>query len=867
MKRMLINATQQEELRVALVDGQRLYDLDIETVGHEQKKSNIYKGKIIRIEPSLEAVFVDYGVERHGFLPIKEISHEYFLSSSSSYNKFNIKEILCEGQELIVQIDKEERGNKGAALTTFISLAGSYLVLMPNNPKSGGISRRIEGNDRIGLKEILSTLELPEGMSLIIRTAGLGKSIEALEWDLTSRLQHWKTIKNTAAKHLAPFLIHQDSNVIVRAFRDYLRPDIGEILIDNPKIMNLAKEHITSLGRPDFTKKIKFYNGDIPLFSHYQIESQIESAFQREVRLPSGGSIIIDTTEALTAIDINSARSTKGADIEDTAFHTNLEATDEIARQLRLRDVGGLIVIDFIDMTPIRHQREIENSLKIAVHQDRARIQIGHISKFGLLELSRQRLSTSLGELSHHICPRCSGTGSIRDNESLSLSILRLIEEEALKDNTYEVHAIVPVAIASYLLNEKRKAISDIEQRQKGVRAIIVPYEQMKTPNYEVRRIRKGETYNKPSYLLATNQDYETTQSSGEIISSNYTYTTEKLQPKTSTASNLVPIYNKIFYYANFKLQFKSKREISWFDKIKNCCHKILSLCITSYNNLKQILSKIITKNINWIYTKIIYQHRPSQNTNHYLKPYPNFYSKYSSSNNNKKNYTHNTKNKTDLNNHKKITDFFNKDNSNNTKSLSKFNDNIYKSVPTPCYTNPTQSIEKITKKPAIRRYKKRYTHNVKHQHLNKAHHSEYWIWRKHHQSEHILHMKVNKEPVVPININSYRIYNTANSCVFDKKTTVAEVNSNTIDNSTNIHISALTSNTLHIPKNTNTIIHYPHVTPKHYNNISQQDNNNRTQLIRRIRRSSRHFRINFKYRLQRRREKIALKKYNNITK
>lgn len=507
MKRMLINATQQEELRVALVDGQQLYDLDIETMGHEQKKSNIYKGKIVRIEPSLEAVFVNYGVDKHGFLPVKEISHEYFLSTalSSCNNKLNIKEILFEGQELIVQIDKEERGSKGAALTTFISLAGSYLVLMPNHPKSGGISRRIEGTDRIELKEILSSLELPDGMSLIIRTAGVGKSTEALEWDLALRLQHWNAIKNTAATQLAPFLIHQDSNVIVRAFRDYLRPDIGEILIDNPKILNLAKQHITSLGRPDFTKKIKLYNGEIPLFSHYQIESQIESAFQREVRLPSGGSIVIDTTEALTAIDINSARSTKGLDIEETAFNTNLEATNEITRQLRLRDLGGLIVIDFIDMTSTRHQRDIENNLKTVVRQDRARIQIGKISKFGLLELSRQRLSPSLGESSHHICPRCNGTGSIRDNESLSLSILRLIEEAAIKDNTYEVHAIVPVAIASYLLNEKRQAINDIEQRQKGVKAIIVPYEYMKTPNYEIRRIRKGETINKPSYLLATN--------------------------------------------------------------------------------------------------------------------------------------------------------------------------------------------------------------------------------------------------------------------------------------------------------------------------------------------------------------------------
>lgn len=516
MKRMLINATQQEELRVALVDGQQLYDLDIETVGHKQKKSNIYKGRIVRIEPSLEAVFVDYGVEKHGFLPVKEISHEYFLSiSSSCNNKINIKEILCEGQELIVQIDKEERGNKGAALTTFISLAGSYLVLMPNNPKSGGISRRIEGNDRIELKEILSSLELPQGMSLIIRTAGVGKSTEALEWDLTLRLQHWNAIKNTAETKIAPFLIHQDNNVIVRAFRDYLRPDIGEILIDNPKILNLAKEHITSLGRPDFTKKIKLYNGEIPLFSHYQIESQIESAFQREVRLPSGGSIIIDTTEALTAIDINSARSTKGIDIEDTAFNTNLEATNEITRQLRLRDLGGLIVIDFIDMISIKHQREIENSLKTAVRQDRARIQIGRISKFGLLELSRQRISPSLGESSHYVCPRCNGKGSIRDNESLSLSILRLIEEETLKDNTHEIHAIVPVAIASYLLNEKRQAISNIEQRQQGIRAIIVPCERMKTPSYEIRRIRKGEIINKPSYLLATNfnpQDYEIIQ-------------------------------------------------------------------------------------------------------------------------------------------------------------------------------------------------------------------------------------------------------------------------------------------------------------------------------------------------------------------
>ncbi|WP_237385186.1 ribonuclease E [Xenorhabdus sp. Sc-CR9] len=502
MKRMLINATQQEELRVALVDGQRLYDLDIESPGHEQKKANIYKGKITRVEPSLEAAFVDYGAERHGFLPIKEIAREYFPSNYHPHGRPNIKDILKEGQEVIVQVDKEERGNKGAALTTFISLAGSYLVLMPNNPRAGGISRRIEGDDRIELKEALSSLEVPEGMGLIVRTAGVGKSAEALQGDLNFRLRHWEAIKKAADSHPAPFLIHQESNVIVRAFRDYLRPDIGEILIDNPKILDLARQHITALGRPDFASKIKLYSGEVPLFSHYQIESQIESAFQREVRLPSGGSVVIDTTEALTAIDINSSRSTRGGDIEETAFNTNLEAADEIARQLRLRDLGGLIVIDFIDMTPVRHQREVENRLRDSVRQDRARIQIGRISRFGLLEMSRQRLSPSLGESSHHVCPRCSGTGTIRDNESLSLSILRLIEEEALKENTYQVHAIVPVQIASYLLNEKRKAVSAIEHRQGGVGVVIVPNDQMQTPHFSVLRVRKGEEISALSYQL-----------------------------------------------------------------------------------------------------------------------------------------------------------------------------------------------------------------------------------------------------------------------------------------------------------------------------------------------------------------------------
>ncbi|EMM7194656.1 ribonuclease E [Raoultella planticola] len=502
MKRMLINATQQEELRVALVDGQRLYDLDIESPGHEQKKANIYKGKITRIEPSLEAAFVDYGAERHGFLPLKEIAREYFPANYNSHGRPNIKDVLREGQEVIVQIDKEERGNKGAALTTFISLAGSYLVLMPNNPRAGGISRRIEGDDRTELKEALASLELPDGMGLIVRTAGVGKSAEALQWDLSFRLKHWEAIQKAAESRPAPFLIHQESNVIVRAFRDYLRQDIGEILIDNPKVLELARQHIAALGRPDFSSKIKLYTGEIPLFSHYQIESQIESAFQREVRLPSGGSIVIDSTEALTAIDINSARATRGGDIEETAFNTNLEAADEIARQLRLRDLGGLIVIDFIDMTPVRHQRAVENRLREAVRQDRARIQISHISRFGLLEMSRQRLSPSLGESSHHVCPRCSGTGTVRDNESLSLSILRLIEEEALKENTQEVHAIVPVPIASYLLNEKRAAVSAIETRQGDVRVIIVPNDQMETPHYSVLRVRKGEETSTLSYLL-----------------------------------------------------------------------------------------------------------------------------------------------------------------------------------------------------------------------------------------------------------------------------------------------------------------------------------------------------------------------------
>jgi ribonuclease E len=497
---MLINATQKEELRVALVDGQRLYDLDIESPGHESKKANIYKGRITRIEPSLEAAFVDYGAERHGFLPLKEIAREYFPEGYTYQGRPSIKEVLTEGQEVIVQVEKEERGSKGAALTTFISLAGSYLVLMPNNPRAGGISRRIEGDERTQLKAALSTLELPQGMGLIVRTAGVGKSAEELEWDLNVLLNHWGAIKQASDSNAAPFLIHQESNVIVRAIRDYLRRDIGEILIDSNTIYERALEHI-GLVRPDFVNRVKKYDGEVPLFSHYQIESQIESAFQREVRLPSGGSIVIDPTEALTSIDINSARATKGGDIEETALNTNLEAAEEIARQLRLRDLGGLVVIDFIDMTPVRHQREVENRLRDSVRMDRARVQIGRISRFGLLEMSRQRLSPSLAEASHHICPRCTGTGVVRDNESLALSVLRLIEEEALKDNTAQVLAVVPVPIASYLLNEKRRSVNHIERIQE-VKITVVPNSDMETPHFDVIRVREGEEFDLLSYLL-----------------------------------------------------------------------------------------------------------------------------------------------------------------------------------------------------------------------------------------------------------------------------------------------------------------------------------------------------------------------------
>ncbi|WP_076536196.1 ribonuclease E [Shewanella sp. UCD-KL21] len=498
MKRMLINATQSEELRVALVDGQQLYDLDIESPGHEQKKSNIYKGTITRVEPSLEAAFVDYGADRHGFLPLKEIAREYFPKGYSFQGRPNIKEVVSEGQEVIVQIDKEERGNKGAALTTFISLAGSYLVLMPNNPRAGGISRRIEGDERTELKAAMSELSVPNGMGLIVRTAGVGKDAAELKWDLKVLQHHWDAIQEAAQSKPAPFLIHQESNVIVRAIRDYLRRDVGEILIDHPRIFEEAKQHI-GLVRPDFVERVKRYESEVPLFTHFQIESQIESAFQREVRLPSGGSIVIDPTEALTSIDINSARATKGGDIEETALNTNLEAADEIARQLRLRDLGGLVVIDFIDMTPVRHQREVENRMRDAVHLDRARVQLGRISRFGLMEMSRQRLRPSLGESAGHLCPRCHGQGTIRSTESLALSILRLMEEEAIKENTTQIEAVVPVDVAAFLLNEKRKAIRITEERHK-VEVYVIPDAHMTTPDYRVSRLRSDDEMVESSY-------------------------------------------------------------------------------------------------------------------------------------------------------------------------------------------------------------------------------------------------------------------------------------------------------------------------------------------------------------------------------
>jgi ribonuclease E len=492
MKKMLINATQPEELRVALVDGQRLYDLDIENRTRLQKKSNIYKGKITRVEPSLEAAFVDFGAERHGFLPLKEIAREYFhRDPSGGEGRMKIKEVVKEGTEIIVQVDKEERGNKGAALTSFISLAGRYMVLMPNNPRAGGISRRIEGDDRSELREALNALEIPDGMGVIIRTAGVGRSAEELQWDLNYLLQLWESITKASDDLKAPALLYQESNVIIRAVRDYLRDDVDQVMIDSEDAYRQALDFV-SMVMPRYKNRIRRYEDSIPLFNRFQIESQIETAFQREVRLPSGGSIVIDPTEALVSIDINSARATKGTDIEETALQTNLEAADEIARQLRLRDMGGLVVIDFIDMLASRNQRQVENRMREALEIDRARVQVGRISRFGLLEMSRQRLRPSLGETSNIVCPRCTGQGTIRDTKSLALSILRLMEEEAIKDRSAEVRAIVPVDVAAYLLNEKRSALSEIEQVSR-TRILVIPNPNLETPHFEVQRLRDDE--------------------------------------------------------------------------------------------------------------------------------------------------------------------------------------------------------------------------------------------------------------------------------------------------------------------------------------------------------------------------------------
>jgi ribonuclease E len=506
---MLINATQPEELRVALVDGQRLYDLDIESKGREQRKSNIYKGRVVRIEPSLEAAFVDYGAERHGFLPFKEICRSLLHARNGDRGRSgSIRDELDVGQEFIVQVEKEERGNKGAALTTFVSLAGRYLVLMPNNPRAGGVSRQIEGEDRAEAREAMSSLNIPQGMGIILRTAGVGKSAEEIQWDLDYLLHVWDAIRNAARERNAPFLIYKESEVIIRAIRDYLRNDISEIWIDDPEVFHRARDFMQQV-MPQNLPKLKLYTDRDPLFNRYQIEGQIETAFSREVKLPSGGALIIDHTEALTTIDINSARATGGDDIEETALNTNLEAADEVARQLRLRDLGGLIVIDFIDMMNTRNQREVENRLRDALKVDRARVQIGRISRFGLLEMSRQRLRPSLGESSHIPCPRCDGQGTIRGTESLSLSVLRIIEEEAMKDLTAKVIARLPVNAATYLLNEKRSALRDIEARL-DVEIIVVPDEKMETPHYRVQRVRLSEAEleanRQVSYRLAEQQ-------------------------------------------------------------------------------------------------------------------------------------------------------------------------------------------------------------------------------------------------------------------------------------------------------------------------------------------------------------------------
>ncbi|MDO7710722.1 MAG: Rne/Rng family ribonuclease [Pseudomonadota bacterium] len=502
MKRILINATHDEELRVAMVDGQRLFDLDIDIPSREQKKGNIYKGKITRVEPSLEAVFVEYGSERQGFLPLKEISKSYFKQKNgdNESGRINVQDVLSVGQELVIQIEKEERGNKGAALTTMISLAGRYLVLMPNSPRAGGISRRIEGDERAELQEALRSLTVPEGMGMIVRTAGVGKQTEELQWDLEYLVQLWTAIDNATKERKAPFLVYQESNIIIRALRDYLRKDIGEILVDSPEMYQTGYDFMRMV-MPHELSKFKLYQDKVPLFTRYQVESQIETAFRHEVRLPSGGALVIDPTEALISIDVNSARANKGGDIEETAFNTNLEAAEEIARQLRIRDLGGLVVIDFIDMGPSRHQREVENRLRDHLKADRARVQVGRISRFGLLEMSRQRIRPSLGDAHEEVCPRCAGLGHVRGVESLGLAVLRLLEEEATRDGIVQLVVQLPVSVATFMLNEKRNQLDTIERRH-SVKLLLIPNPHLDTPHYDIERVKDGGEQGKTSHHL-----------------------------------------------------------------------------------------------------------------------------------------------------------------------------------------------------------------------------------------------------------------------------------------------------------------------------------------------------------------------------
>ncbi|WP_107688728.1 Rne/Rng family ribonuclease [Neisseria wadsworthii] len=555
MKRMLFNATQAEELRVAIVDGQTLLDLDIETLGKEQRKGNIYKGVITRIEPSLEACFVDYGTDRHGFLPFKEVSRSYFQDYEGG--RVRIQDVLKEGMQVIVQVEKDERGNKGAALTTFISLAGRYLVLMPNNPRGGGVSRRIEGDERQELKAAMAELDVPRGMSLIARTAGIGRSVEELQWDFNYLLQLWQAIEEAGKAHQEPYLLFMESSLLIRAIRDYFRPDIGEILVDNQEVHDQVSEFM-SYVMPSNVGRLKLYQDHTPLFSRFQIEHQIESAFSRSVSLPGGGAIVIDHTEALVSIDVNSARATRGADIEDTAFKTNMEAAEEVARQMRLRDLGGLVVIDFIDMENPKHQRDVENVLRDALKKDRARVQMGKLSRFGLLELSRQRLKPALGESSHIACPRCAGTGVIRGIESTALHVLRIIQEEAMKDNTGEVHAQVPVDVATFLLNEKRAELFGMEERL-DVSVMLIPNIHLENPHYEVTRVRIDDVDEDaaPSYKRVAEPEKEDTVP----FSSNKATKAARVEPAVKGVRHDQPApvvgEKKDSWWDNFKSWFK----------------------------------------------------------------------------------------------------------------------------------------------------------------------------------------------------------------------------------------------------------------------------------------------------------------------